>query len=198
MKRYAVVPTRDRPEKYEQCVASIRGQVDDLITVAHMGAPYAMGEILRYDEDPPNISRMWNLGLDRAASLAQGEPHLVAVLNDDVEVAPGWFALIEAAMERGGTVLGSGRGRTDMIDGAAFVLRGGTLRPSEEWSWWASDNYLYREAVERWGGVSHVHAARASHRDRRRPTGALRARAFEDLHRWRALTGDMSVGRHLR
>lgn len=188
MKRYAVIPTRDRPEDYARAVTAIRCQIDDLITVAHHRARYALGNVIGYDEEPPNISRMWNLGLDRAAELAGSEPHLVAILNDDAEVPWNWFGTVERAMAEEQTVLGSGRNSTyrtrRMICGYAFVLRGGTLRPSENWEWWCSDDYLALAAERLWGGRTYLSDLRVPHRHRELPEGEMSQRAHQAKERW--------------
>lgn len=194
MQRYAVIPTRDRPEKYRLCVRSIAPQVDEVVTVAHHSPPY-VGEVGRtvvpYDEEPPNISRMWRLGLDACARLAheaEGDDAqwLVAILNDDVQVEPSWFDLIEEAMLRDRTVLGCGAGPAghSMITGWAFVLRGNTIRPDESWGWWGSDNHIHEQAMTYWGGWSRVPRARAYHDRTDLQPGDLLTSARRDLDRW--------------
>lgn len=190
MKRYAVIPTRDRPHKYAKCFRSICDQVDAVVTVAHHGPEYAVegtrAVVVDYREEPPNISRMWNRGLARAAELAGDERYLVAILNDDIEVCAFWFDMIERAMEHDQTVLGSGPGPShEMILGAAFVLRGGTILADEAWGWWGSDNYIHEQAVENWGGWSRVPRAQTWHDREDLHPGPLLTSAQQDLARWR-------------
>lgn len=195
MQRYAVIPTRDRPEKYAKCLASIRPQVDVVVTVAHHSPPYVYnGEtVVPYEEEPPNISRMWNKGLDaceRLAHEAEGEDAewLVAILNDDIQVCTTWFDRIEEAMLRDETVLGSGPGPSPvMILGAAFVLRGGTISADESWGWWGSDNAINEQAMQHWGGWSKVPKATTWHDREDLPEGPLLTSARKDLERWLAL-----------
>lgn len=187
---FAVIPTRNREELYGRCVAAIRPQVDQLITVAHLGAPYAMGDaIIRYDVPIPNICRMWNLGLDKAMELADGREHYVAILNDDAEVPPGWLATIQSAMAADGTVLGSGEfpGVPQMVCGWAFVVKGGTVRGDERWSWWASDNQVLQDANEHWGGWTRVEGLEVRHDQTPLPPGPHRRKAERDRDRWIAL-----------
>lgn len=185
---FAVIPTRNRPDLYRRCVESIRYQVDEVITVAHRSPRYVgqYGEmVVPYFKEPPNISEMWNLGLNAAYPAAQGEEHWVAILNDDAAVPPDWFETIRSAMEREGTVLGAvPHPEAKMIQGWAFVLKGGTLRADERWSWWASDNYLVKEANEKWGGWSKVEGLDVLHDQTPLKRGALLRRAILDRERW--------------
>jgi GT2 family glycosyltransferase len=185
--RYAVIPTRDREAKYLRCVQAIRAQVDGLITVAHMDAPYAVGHVLPYRADPPNISRMWNLGLSAAASLADDAPHEVAILNDDVVVPPRWFDTLSAGLAANGHVLGSGRwprSPTPSMCGAAFLIHGNTIRPNEAWPWYGSDDWLEHEAERSWGGWTRLPDLRIEHDHEDLPPGELRRLARADSRAW--------------
>lgn len=184
MKRYAVIPTRDRPEKYARCYAAIRPQVDEVVTIAHHLPEYVKGVVVAYTEEPPNISRMWNIGLDTCLALARKDEHLVAVLNDDAQVSAHWFDLVAAAMQREGTVLGCGPKHQGMIAGWAFVLKGGTIRADESWAWWVSDNYICEQADLHWGGWSSAPAAEVWHYGEPLAEGPLRTRAEADVARY--------------
>src|SRR3546814_19192277 len=64
--------------------------------------------VIRYDEDPPNISRLWNVGLDvvEEAIRSAGEDEWdVAVLNSDVVVPAQWFSRLSEAMRSTTAVL---------------------------------------------------------------------------------------------
>jgi GT2 family glycosyltransferase len=147
--RFAIIPTRDRPEEYAACLAAIAPQVDDIVTVCHGGssASYATGALISYAHESPNISAMWNLGLDaiadRLALLADGltvPPYDVAILNDDAVVPPHWFDhlghmhLLDAAaacVDQHGRLdaplVHRAPGRVDLrerLTGYAFVLDG--------------------------------------------------------------------------
>lgn len=185
--RFAVIPTRNRPEAYAECVAALRGQVDELITVAHMGASYAMGHRVEYREDPPNISRMWLLGLRKASELAAGEKHFVAVLNDDCVVPPHWCDTLQRQIELNRTVIGSGprKYRPRSLAGYAYMVQGDTLLPDERWAWFYSDDYLEEEAKLNWGGITIVHGLQVAHSHRGMPEDpALAEVAQRDLDRW--------------
>ena len=179
--RIAVVPTRDRPDDFADCARAIAPQVDALLVVAH-GDParhYVLDvleyldlaglltgcQILPYDSDPPNISNMWNLGLDSAPYAAGGNPYSVAVLNDDAIVPPDWFERIVTEMKYHGAAAGCAR-RThdDRMAGYAFVLDGEKgLRADEQFQWWYGDDDLQRRA-EQAGGVVYVGGLDVEHR----------------------------------
>lgn len=163
---FAVIPTRDRPAHYSKCVEAIRSQVDDLVTVAHLEPYYALGSIVPYSDDPPNISTMWALGLRRCEELSRDRDFYAAILNDDVVVPQGWLSTILQKMEEEGTVLGSGRApylRKEALCGPAFVLKGRTIVPNEKYDWWASDDWIAEEAVKNWGGKTWISDLRVKH-----------------------------------
>ena len=87
---YAVIPTKDRLDCLHNAVNAIKpGALQPYIIVVDNGIDAAMcgDEFYLYDERPPNISRMWNIGLNRAAELATSagnDEWFVAVINDDV------------------------------------------------------------------------------------------------------------------
>lgn len=192
MKRYAVIPTRDRPDEFRRCVEAIVSQVDEVVVIHHTtrrdladGPTYVddAEEIMpdgvkftvaTYSAEIPNISRMWNNGLDWAR-MNSGPEHWVAVLNDDAIVKPGWFDTITAAMQETGAVMGGGdqhgvlgprRGThllhvhpkpVDLryrVPGYAFILDGrARLRANEVFRWWYGDDDLDWQAREAGGTV---------------------------------------------
>ncbi|MCW2613027.1 MAG: glycosyl transferase family 2 [Frankiales bacterium] len=88
-----VVPTRDRPAHLAGCLAALRPQLhaDDELLVVDSASRVPVPDALRVDL--AGASRARNAGW-RAAS---GE--LVAFLDDDVRVAPGWRRAVETAVE---------------------------------------------------------------------------------------------------
>jgi hypothetical protein len=182
MMRFAVIPTHDRPEKYAKAVAAIRTQVDQLITIAHrpggVGCDYATGIVVPYFAEVPNISDMWNLGLDRAAEFVDGAPHAVAVLNDDAEVPKGWFDRVHGFMVEEGAHLGSG-GRNvrepTKLAGHAFIIdQPSAIRPDPRWAWWYSDDILEEQAIaaETGGGLVVLSDLIVKHAHRNQPKGS--------------------------
>jgi hypothetical protein len=176
--RAAVIPTRDRHDLLRDCVNSVVDQVDAVYIIDNgsqppidpdqwafgdNGAPRVMSAIVELD--PPNISRLWNVGLDlaehshRHAGWNPWEPLDVAVLNSDVIVPPGWMDALSAAMRStravlaypdqfGGhqQILHTEAEPVDLrqrITGFAFMLRGEAgLELDESMAWWYGDDDL--------------------------------------------------------
>jgi len=210
-RRYAVVPTRDRPGDFRDCVAALAPQVDMVAVVAHhpgltdeVAQQYVWEAceehwpkvaVLPYREDPPNISRMWNHGLDYCSNAAvysdwehQRDEFWVAVLNDDAVVPPGWLDRVVSAMEASGAAAGSHRQpgmAAGKMAGHAFVLRGSTrLRADVQFQWWYGDDDLQRRAGEA-GGVALVPGLEVEHRHPNGTTvGELARVAGEDMLRY--------------
>lgn len=176
MNRFAVIPTRgDRDEELRRCVAAIQPQVDRVIVVdnSDQGVYFDGPQIPEFDvlylpEQPPNLSRLWNMGLDRAEEL-EGQIHTnweVAVLNDDAIVPPSFFEQLSAAMRSAGAAAGSYCGDggpwlhttpgvtslSQRLCGWAFMLNGGRgLRADERLRWWCGDNDLDMQARQKGG-----------------------------------------------
>lgn len=186
MTRFAVIPTHNRPHDYADCLAAIAPQVDEVIIVAH-DAPYVRtrdGVVLDYEAEVPNISRMWNMGLYAAESLAEGRPYHVAVINDDVIVPPDWFDRVVSAM--GDKAAGCVQREFDpRMTGYAFILNG-TIRlfADEQFQWWYGDDDLQRRA-EKAGGVAYAPGQDVEHRHPNSTTvGILADIAREDGYRF--------------
>ena len=108
-----VVPTRDRPEMLAACLGALGASLragDELIVVdsasADAGSVAAVvaahgGRLVRCDE--PGASRARNAGIGAAAH------GVVAFVDDDVRVAPGWAAGMAAAFATDGVVFVTGR-----------------------------------------------------------------------------------------
>lgn len=138
---------------------------------------------------PPNISHLWNLGLNWVDMVARGEPYFVAVLNDDLRIPAGTLETIVEGMEATGAVCGFPdvhgllrAGRTDVrtepgpvnlftrMTGFCFILRGeANLRADERLVWWYGDDDLeWRAAAS--GGVVRVGGVTVQHLS---PNGSL-------------------------
>ena len=134
--------------------------------------------VLRDDEQPPNLSRLWNRGIDNARLACQVFNELewdVAVLNDDAVVPSNWWDAVSGVMR----ALNAPAASADPFDrlqfgqyqlhgpnapmsvytrlaGWAFMLRGElNLRVDERLRWWYGDDLLSLQA-RRLGGVVHV------------------------------------------
>lgn len=204
--RAVVIPVRDRHQMLHDAVASIIDQVDRVVIVDNNSEPpihpenwgqaewWSKIHLILNDEDPPNISHLWNLGLDlvhdEASALGQDEWD-VAVLNSDVVVPAGWMAALSTAMRStpavlaypdqfGGKrqILHTQAGPIDTrkrITGYAYLLRGeADLHLDESMAWWYSDDDLDWTARER-GGALLVPGLSVVHRDPNGSTNARRA-----------------------
>lgn len=193
--RAAVVPTRDRHAMLAECIDSVAGQVNAVIVLDNRSNPPIDGcrwpnvSVFRDPEDPPNISRLWNWGLDAAAYVLAAARWDVVVLNSDVVVPAGWVDALSSAMRAttavlaypdqfGGTrqILHTTAGPVDLrqrITGYAYMLRGEAgLRADESMVWHYSDDDLDWTARER-GGALLVPGIPVEHRD---PDGSIRDR----------------------
>lgn len=211
--RYAVIPTHDRPEQFATCLRAIFDQVDYVVVVSHR-ADYAAryrGEaiaVVEYREELPNISAMWNLGLQEAEWGSYAEAHDVAVLNDDAVVPPGWFDAVLGGMRLGDAIAGCvdpyERGElqrlvstepadiTRRLSGFAFILEGSAgLRADEQFRWWWGDTDLDWRARHQ-GGVVLVPGVPVEHPPggSTPPVGVLADIAAEDRERFIVKWGD--------
>jgi len=189
--RVAVIPTRDRHAMLHDCIRSVVKQVDHVIIVDNQSEPPILNEDLPWGcsvvtapMDPPNISALWNIGLQLADALALQNfaPHWdIAVLNSDVIVPDGWVNTLSTAMRSttavlaypdqcGGKaqILHTQAGPIDLrqrITGYAYMLRGETgLRLDETMAWWFGDDDLDWEARQR-GGALLVPGIPVEHRE---------------------------------
>lgn len=222
-----MIPTRDRPGMLADCIASVIDQVDAVYVVDNGsdppfdpdawparegGAPKVF--CARVPMDPPNISRLWNIGLHLAllaheyAGGQPWEPYDVLVLNDDVVCPPSLVATLSTAMRATRAVMAfpdqhGGREQilhteagpvplTERITGFAFLLRGEAgLRADESLAWWYGDDDLDWRAREV-GGSLLVSGVPVEHRDPNGFTDArpeLREQAARDRETFRTKWG---------
>ncbi len=171
MDRFAVITAHNRPEMLAATVAAIGPQVDAVIIVDNASCPPVRADqlagdrtwvtlILPVDEQPPNLSRNWNVGIRAAvqtheAATLSGQPY-VAVLGDDTIPPPGWFARVTEAMASTGAVVGCSnpwgglhpprvktqpdRNLGERMPGWAWILDPlSPVRPDERLRWWWGD-----------------------------------------------------------
>lgn len=179
IRRYAVITTRgERPDELAECYAAVRPQTDETVLVdnsdrgvkigTHLGIPTVWDP-----HQPPNLSRLWNHGLNRVAALAAEAGATrwdVAVLNDDAILPPHWFRELGPEMRLQMCVAAGygpvGRitvhrqpGRTfleERMPGWAFLLAGETgIRADEQFHWWCGDNDIDMQARELGGTLIH-------------------------------------------
>jgi hypothetical protein len=118
--RYAIIPTHNRPARLLSLVVSLGGQCDTIVVLDNASNPPVDAEklrasvpdrvsveVIRDEEQPPNLARFWNVMLTHCAEdvcNCMGEwmrehtsdcPRVsgydIAILNDDSVVPAGWF-----------------------------------------------------------------------------------------------------------
>lgn len=108
--RGALILTHNRPELLQQCIEAIQHQVDLVLVIDNASSPPAEVpehvRLLRLPDQPPVLSRWWNIGWDVLRGLVGHEPMDIATLCDDVYVPEGWFAAVTAAMRVAEAALG--------------------------------------------------------------------------------------------
>lgn len=191
--RYAIIPTRGRPDDLRRCVESIVDQVDHILIIDNNdGGDHSTWSMLeRFDrrplnvtvrriaEQPPNLSRLWNEGLEYVYHIFSRDWFLnepgnrdVAILNDDAIASPGWFAHLSGVMRGYGAAAGSSHpfeaagdrlwgpdaepSIYTRVTGWAFMLRGELgFRFDEQFQWWCGDDDMSVWARNN-GGLVHI------------------------------------------
>lgn len=165
MKTYAVITTHNRHDMLTQLIDDVEDQVEAVVVVDHQSDPAVSLDdrvIVLRDDDEPNISRLWNRGLDAVHVIAAGEPYNVIVMNDDLRVHPWAIGALSDALRKTGAAIaspdksGSLRANETVVDrtvgpknlhhrmcGYCFMLKGELeLRLNETLVWWYGDDDL--------------------------------------------------------
>ena len=146
---YVVIPKKagERDEMTANLVASLGGVP---ITV---------------DDSDAALTEKWNDGMDKAAAAAGGAPHNVAILNNDLEVPPGFLEKLAAGLRqhRDHWIAYPNHHGADIPDGVAvptrsesmagqtlsgwaFMVRGESgLRFDPQFRWWYSDADIQKQ-----------------------------------------------------
>jgi hypothetical protein len=117
MQRFAIILTHNRPELLRQTWEAIGPQVDMVIIIDNASDPPVDATslhasswktaVIQIPDQPPNISRMWNQGIDALMALVEPrEEARIAILCDDAPPPAGWFDAVTAAMAETGAVVG--------------------------------------------------------------------------------------------
>jgi hypothetical protein len=163
--RGCLIVAHNRQDLLDQTVAAIRPQVDTVMVLdnasdPHLTVPEGVGSMYIPDQ-PPNLARWWNMGLDFFADWygRQGWEYDVAILCDDAIAPPGWFTAVAAAMRETHTVAGStnpwGRPHFPLVKREmdsdisnrmcswAFIVDGSSkVRADESMHWWFFDTAM--------------------------------------------------------
>lgn len=190
--RLAVVSTHNRPVELARLLDAIAPQCNTVYVIdnasdppVHLPSIWKAGSqsmtvhLFRDEEQPPNLSRLWNIGIDyidammRAVGITAWD---VAVFNDDAVPPPGWWDAVSGAMRATTAVAGCadqfgryGAGEVQLHDdhapmavttrlaGWAMLLRGewAGARFDERLRWWFADDLVSLRARQS-GGLVHV------------------------------------------
>ena len=225
--RYAVIPTHNRHEQLASLVKSLEPQCDSIIVIDNASDP-ALSElwlksqlvepkktsifVFHDPEQPPNLSRLWNKGIDAAklgCDVFRDQRWDVAILNDDAVVPSNWWDAVSGAMREVNAAAASADpfgelplGRKHLwlgnapqsvytrLAGWAFMLRGEAgLRADERLRWWYADDLLSLQAREG-GGLVHVGGVAVSNTGANSSTvGVLAEQAGRDRQTFVDITG---------
>lgn len=165
--RGGLILAHNRQELLNKAIEAIRPQVDTVMVLDNASdpklvVPEGVGSMFIPDQ-PPVLSRFWNMGLDFMAnwyqSQGRGKDYDVAVLCDDAIAPPGWFGAVIQGMRETGATIGCSNpwgavhppvlktqpdgdiaGR---MPGWAWIMDGASsLRSDERLCWWFLDTKI--------------------------------------------------------
>lgn len=160
---FVVIPVKDRHEMTVNLISQLQGWAD--IFIFDNGSEVEPPDVWNaIDAKGQTISQMWNAGLDLAAKYA-AEANVtewnVAILNNDIEVPPGFLAALSHGLRTrddfwiaypnyhgvdlpdGQVIVSQAAGGKRTMSGWAFMVRGESgLRVDEQFEWWYGDDDL--------------------------------------------------------
>lgn len=175
--KYALVLTHNRPELLELTVAAIGPQVDLIMVIDNASDPpvsvFGIDPmiVIREPEQPPNLSRLWNIGMQAVNNLAAGQDTWdIAFLCDDAIVPAGWFDIVATGMREHDATVASTHCANPVTAPIlkttrdsdvwnrmcpwAFIMRGERSFPADEdLKWWWGDTYVDFTARQNGGMV---------------------------------------------
>jgi hypothetical protein len=113
--RYAIIPTRNRPEQLISLLKQLEGQVDLVYVIDNasdeplsslwlrVSVPNVRTIVERDDEQPPHLYKMWNTAfnvIEGTAKIMGEKLWDVAVFNDDTSLPAGWCDYVANALSR--------------------------------------------------------------------------------------------------
>jgi hypothetical protein len=231
--RFAVIPTHDRPDDLAALVAALAPQCHDIVVIDNASSPPVDAEalngmiyyvpdllatvtVLRDEEQPPNLYRLWNVGFDWCAARARMDgldAWDVAVFNDDAVIgSTRWYDVVAkwlrapsqtAAVAHTHTYGDSHRPGTtrthedpmelhERMCPWAFVVRGEIgLRGDERLRWWWGDTDFEIHARNN-GGVLAVPGPQvANSKANQSTTGVLAEQAGRDREMFKQIHGSL-------
>jgi len=178
VKHFAVIPTHNRPDDLYMLLRTIPPYVDVLVIDNASTPPVMLNQdivglnvqVHRDEEQPPNLSRLWNVGLAWAQNTQRGaqapeetDEWAVTILNDDVVLPGGFFELMgDELLTHDVDIAFPGSvglrcylnwdnafpGVGLRLTGWCFTVRGSSgLRADESLRWWCGDDDLQAQAV---------------------------------------------------
>lgn len=185
MKRYAVIPTRNRGTWIGAMIETLVADDVHVVVVNNGEEPIPNGhlaQVVQWPMQPPNLSIIWNVGLDVVDRhhwrTAAGEEYIVAVLNDDLGLPEHFVSRLEEFMDiyhaaaaypdqHGYGLYTLAMATTGSPDrrmcGYAFALRGSLgLRADPSIKWWYGDDDLDWQARIK-GGIVCVPGVQVTH-----------------------------------
>jgi hypothetical protein len=171
MNLWAVIPSKSRPGELTALVEQLL-EDNVKVVVIDNGVRFSYDDsrvhIIRDFEDPPNLSRLWNVGLHYVRDVVGGSDFYVAVLNDDLVLPPKFVSTCATRLEQSDAAVaypdqhrrGSDLFLTDVrpyplvyrMTGYAFVLKGSAgILADETIKWWYGDNDIEWQARTRGG-----------------------------------------------
>lgn len=164
---YAVIATHNRQQLLtEQVLPALDLPPNRIFVIDNASTPPVdtiFAHVLYDEEQPPNLSRLWNRGIIAASAAAEhdhpGEPYAILVLNDDVIMPPAGVLKLHAGLRatgasiafpdqhRTGTTIRRtevprrGRDLYQRMTGYCWLVDGAThLRLDERFRWWCGDD----------------------------------------------------------
>lgn len=170
--RYAVVPTHNRPYELRELIKQLSDQCDGVVVIdnastspvfareLHDAAGWNLNiTVIRDAEQPPNLSRLWNVGLNAVKitmDLIGEDLYDVAIFNDDTVLPTDWWDDVSRNMRVSGAAVACRHSLREFVmktapdgdigqrlTGWAFMMRGELgLRVDERFRWWYGDTDL--------------------------------------------------------
>jgi hypothetical protein len=152
---------------------------DEPLLFQHLPIPPYVQHHVWQEDEPVNLSWVWNEGLRWADELAEDQEYMVAIFNDDLTLPPGLVHEFARKMNQDGSSIVYAHPTTDLptmtdsqpwhlgnrMVGYAFALRGWDhLYADEDFLWWWGDSDLdWRARGKR--GVSALAVPTLQHHD---------------------------------
>ena len=210
VRRYAIVPTHNRPDSLQALASSLDDQADVLVVLDNASDPdvdradltrvfSGRVVVLRDQEQPPHLSRFWNVMFEWCrvdAEIYKLDVWDVAVFNDDSQVPDWWYDIVATALRNGKAAVAHTGDRLlykpDLVESYpydrrrrmaphAFVVRGELgLRADESMRWWYFDDDFNRQAIDAGGVLGVPGPVAVNAQANTSTTGALTAQAEKD------------------